>query len=85
MTPERLVVLYEEWSRERRQRGVGEAHWRDVAALFEVSEITVRRWRTGATPIPRAVELTLEIFHGFPEVTVERIEQAIAERDANGG
>lgn len=81
MTPERLVMIYEEGVRERRQRGFGELHWRDIARFFGVRDITVRRWRSGETPIPRAVELVLEIMHGWPEVTLEGVEAAIRRRD----
>lgn len=83
MTPQRFEMIYREWTRERRERGQGDAHWRDVARFFGVSELTVRRWRSGERPIPRGVEMVLEIFHRWPEVTAEAVEEAL--RDAAGG
>ncbi len=34
---------------------------RKLSDLFKVEEITARRWRLGATPIPGPVELAIEL------------------------
>jgi hypothetical protein len=81
MTPERLAFLVDHCRRQRRIASVG-AYLRDIAGFLEVEPITLRRWLAGQRPIPRAVELVLEILHGWPEVTMPEIERLIREGNA---
>jgi hypothetical protein len=82
MTPERLAFLVDHCRRHRRRTSVG-AYLRDIAGFLEVEPITLRRWLSGQRPIPRAVELVLEILHGWPEVvTMPEIERLIREGNA---
>jgi hypothetical protein len=36
---------------------------------------------TGASPVPRQVEVILEILHAFPEVRAEAVDNLIRDRD----
>jgi hypothetical protein len=58
-----------------------EAHWTDIAAFFHVTPNTVRRWRLGETPIPRGVELVMEILAGWPEVTASAVTERMKAQD----
>jgi hypothetical protein len=79
MTPERLNFLIE--TTFRRRRGDREAHYAGLARFFEVDVQTLRRWRTGDRPIPRAVEIVMEIFHHHPQITADSVNNMIAARD----
>lgn len=75
MTPERLNDLINRCFFVRRQMG---KQYVDFAKFFGVSPITLRRWLTGQTPIPRGVEVAMEIFHRWPEISPEAVDQVIA-------
>jgi hypothetical protein len=57
------------------------AHYQDIARFLGVEPITLRRWLRGKRPIPRAVEVVMEIFHHWPEVRAEAVDQVIRRRD----
>jgi hypothetical protein len=80
MTPERLSYLIDDCLRVRRKQSLTAFH-KDIARFFEVEPVTVRRWLRGERPIPREVEIVMEIFHAWPEVTAEGVEEAIKRRD----
>jgi hypothetical protein len=84
MTPERLNYLIEGKLRRRRKAGQA-AHYADIARFLGVEPITLRRWLKGRRPIPRAVEVVMEIFHRWPEVTAELVDEAIRARDEAAG
>jgi hypothetical protein len=67
MTPERLNCLIDECFRRRRMAGLPYSY-ANVAGFLGVTPITLRRWLQGKAPIPRAVEIVMEIFHDWPEV-----------------
>jgi hypothetical protein len=84
MTPERFKVLVEQCLARKRGRGGPdgvEAHYSDIARFFGVDPLTMRRWRTGKTPIPRPVEVVMEIFHAYPQVTADAVNNVIHARD----
>ena len=76
MTAERFSDLIEHCVRQNRIES-REAHYRDMARFFGVEPITLRRWLTGASPVPRQVEIIMEIFHRWPEVTAEKVDAVI--------
>ena len=69
MTPERLNELIEECFRRRRMEGLPYSY-ANVARFLGVTPMTLRRWLQGKAPIPRSVEIVMEIFHDWPEVRV---------------
>jgi hypothetical protein len=80
MTPERLNWLIDRCF-EAHGGGGKAAHYRDIARFLEVEPITLRRWLRGRRPIPRHVEIIMEIFFAFPEVTAAGVEAAMRRRD----
>jgi hypothetical protein len=80
MTSERLNDLIEHCFRLHRLDN-REAHYRDIARFLGVEPITLRRWLTGASPVPRQVEIVMEIFHAWPEVRAQAVDKLIRERD----
>jgi hypothetical protein len=83
MTPERLQFLVEScFQRQRGRPGAGlEAHYVDIARFLEVDVQTLRRWRMGLRPIPRGVEIVMEIFHHYPQVTIDAVNNIVRARD----
>jgi hypothetical protein len=83
MTPERLRFLIEDcFGHQRGRPGFNlDAHYGAIAAFFGVEAQTLRRWRTGQTPIPRPVEVVMEIFYAYPQVTADGINNVIRARD----
>jgi hypothetical protein len=71
-------------ARKRRRGGLDgvEAHYSDIARFLGVDPLTMRRWRTGKTPIPRTVEIIMETFNAYPQVTADAINNVISARDA---
>lgn len=80
MTAERLNDLIEHCMRLHRIDG-REAHYRNIAVFLGVEPITLRRWVTGASPVPRHVEIIMEILHHWPEVRAEAVDNLIKKRD----
>jgi hypothetical protein len=80
MTPERLRYLIDDCLRVRRKQSLN-AFLEDIARFFEIKPITLRRWLRGQRPIPRGVEIVLEIFQAWPEVTAESVDEVIKQRD----
>ena len=80
MTADRFNELVEHCMRLHRIDG-REAHYRNIARFLGVEPITLRRWVTGASPVPRQVEVILEILHAFPEVRAEAVDNLIRDRD----
>jgi hypothetical protein len=83
MTPERLQFLVEDCFH-RKQRRPGEtleAQYLMVARFLDVDPQTLRRWRAGLRPIPRAVEVVMEIFYAYPQVTADAVNNIIRARD----
>ena len=78
MTPERLRHLIDAC---KRRDGETTAHNQRIARFLGVQPITLRRWLKGEWPIPRHVEIIMEIFHAWPEVTAEDVDRAIRARD----
>lgn len=78
MTPERLRFILN--SCLPRRAGAVE-NYRDLARFLEISPVTVRRWLSGARPIPRAIELLFEIHHAWPEINSASVQRLIDERD----
>jgi hypothetical protein len=83
MTPERLNFLIEDCFRHQAGRPDAglQAHYVNIARFFEVDVQTLRRWRAGLRPIPRAVEVVMEIFHAYPQVTADAVNNVIRARD----
>lgn len=76
MTPERLRVLLEDCY--QRQRLMGRPGNYEVTARFlGVTPITLRRWLKGYRPIPRAVAVVILVFHEYPDVCLERINNLL--------
>jgi hypothetical protein len=73
MTPERLAFLIDHCYR-RRGRDSLIAYRRDVAGFLGITPRTLRRYLTGAQPIPRQIEVILEILHHYPAITAETVE-----------
>lgn len=81
MTPERLKFCLEACQQRRRDRDMT-AHLRDAARFLHISERTMRRWLSGAQPIPRPIEIIVEIFHAKSDIIDARlVDQLIAKRD----
>lgn len=78
MTKERLNYLITMCK--HRERSDAE-HYKRVAAFLGVAPITLRRWQSGERPAPRQVEIILEIFHFWPEVTAEAVDKLVRARD----
>jgi transcriptional regulator with XRE-family HTH domain len=83
MTKERLNFILNACFESKRGRphSVLEAHLKDVAANLGISEVTLRRWRTGQAEIPRSIELLMEVFHNYPQVTADALNNIIRTRD----
>jgi hypothetical protein len=74
MTKERLRFVIEQCY--LRQRLAGHpARYVDTARFLGVTPITLRRWLRGERPVPRQVEIILEIFHEWPEVQADRLAE----------
>ena len=80
MTAERLRFVIEQCYLKRRRAGLS-ARYEDTAAFLGVTTLTLRRWLRGERPIPRQVEIILEIFHFWPEISAEAVDNAIAKHD----
>lgn len=78
MTPRRLTHLVNIC---KHRAGSRTAHYANVARFLGVEPITLRRWLAGERPVPRQVEIIMEIFHFFPEVTAEAVDKLIQARD----
>jgi hypothetical protein len=83
VTPERLNFLIESCFRHQRGRAREdlETHYVNIARFFGVDPLTLRRWRRGEKPIPRPVEVVMEIFHAYPQVTADAVNNVIRVRD----
>jgi hypothetical protein len=66
MTPERLNILIEHCFPRRRKLSLS-AHEQGIARLG-ISPVTLRHYLSGERPIPRQVEIILEIFAAWPEI-----------------
>jgi transcriptional regulator with XRE-family HTH domain len=51
----------------RRRREGKAAHYRELARFLGVEPITLRRWLSGERPIPRTVEVVMEMYDAYPE------------------
>ena len=80
MTPERLKHVIERCFRKMRRED-REVFYDDVARFLGVQPITLRRWLRGERPIPRQVEIIMEILHFWPDVTAEAVDKLILARD----
>jgi hypothetical protein len=80
VTAERLNDLIEHCMRLHRIDG-REAHYLNIARFLGVEPITLRRWVTGASPVPRQVDIILTILHHWPEVRAEAVDNLIRDRD----
>jgi hypothetical protein len=78
MTPQRLAYLVNIC---KHRAPNDAAHYANVARFLGVEPITLRRWMAGDRPVPRQVEVIMEIFHFFPEVTAETVDKLIQARD----
>ena len=73
MTPERLAFIINRCYC-RRGRDSLIAYRGDVARFLGITPRTLRRYLTGAQPIPRQIEVILEILHHYPAITTETVE-----------
>lgn len=81
MTPARFELLLGHCLQRRRLAGL-EAEYSGIAQFFNVTPMTLRRWRSGQTPIPRGVELVMEILEEFPDrVTCSAVQAVLERRD----
>lgn len=80
MTADRLRFVIEQCLRLRRRED-RTMFYRDFALFLGVQPITVRRWLRGERPVPRQVEIIFEIFHHWPEISPEAVDNAIARQD----
>ena len=80
MTPERLKHVIEQCFR-RKRRENKEVFYDDIAQFLGVRPITLRRWLKGERPVPRQVEIIMEILHFWKEVTAEGVDKVIMARD----
>ena len=78
MTKERLNYLI---SICKHRQGSETQHYERVARHLGVAPITLRRWLSGERPVPRLVELIMEIYHFWPQVTAEAVDNVIQARD----
>jgi hypothetical protein len=76
MTPDRLNFLIEQCFLRHRREGDA-ARYDNLAKFLGVQPITLRRWMRGERPIPRAVEVVMEVFHEWPEVRADRLTEII--------
>lgn len=76
MTPERLRYLI---SHCKHRDGHGTNG--DMARFLGVTPITLRRWTAGERPVPRQVEIIMEILHFWPEISAEAVDKLILARD----
>jgi hypothetical protein len=53
----------------------------EIARFLGVQPITLRRWLSGERPVPRTVEIIFEIFHHWPEIGAQAVDNVIAKRD----
>jgi hypothetical protein len=79
VTPERLNLLVEHCFPPRRKATLL-AHMQDVARFLGISPVTLRYYLRGERPIPRQVEIILEIFAAWPEVTPGAVDRLISAR-----
>ena len=84
MTADRFNYLVEHCLRLHRIDG-REAFYRNIARFLGVTTMTLRRWVTGASPVPRQVEIIMEILHAWPEVRAEAVDKLIKARDEETG
>jgi hypothetical protein len=84
MTAERLNFLIDHCFRLHRIDGRA-AHHANIARFLGVEPITLRRWLKGERPVPRQVEVIMEILHGWPEVRAEAVDNLIRQRDEGSG
>lgn len=82
MTPQRLAHLVNIC---KHRAPNDEAHYANVARFLGVEPITLRRWTAGLRPVPRQVEIIMEIMRFFPEVTAEAVDKLIQARDEGSG
>ena len=80
MTKDRLRFVIEQCYLRERLAG-RPARYEGTAQFLGVRPITLRRWLRGERPIPRQVEIILEIFHEWPAVRAERLAEIIARHD----
>lgn len=80
MTPERLNHLIEQCFRGKRREDK-ELFYANIAKFLGVTPMTLRRWLKGERPIPRQVEIIMEILHFWPEVRAEAVDKVIKARD----
>ena len=73
MTPERLAFIINHCYR-RRGRDSLIAYRGDVARFLGITPRTLRRYLTGAQPIPRQIEVILEILHHYPAITAQAVD-----------
>jgi hypothetical protein len=78
MTPDRLNYLINIC---KHRKGSETAHYGRVAQFLGVEPITLRRWLSGERPIPKQVDIIMEIMHFWPEVTAEDVDRVIRARD----
>lgn len=64
-----------------RRRRDGTPRWDEVAHFLGVTTNTVRRWRLGDAPIPRAVEIVLETYAALPTEAAQNALAAIRLQD----
>ena len=80
MDARRLNDVMEQCLRHRRRED-RPISYADFARFLGVAPITLRRWLRGERPIPRMAEIIFEIFHFWPEIGPEAVDNAIANRD----
>lgn len=80
MTRDRLQLIIEHCFRQRRKASLT-AYYIDIARFIDVDPHTLKRYLSGARPIPRQTEIIFEILYHWPEITAARIDGAIAKRD----
>ena len=81
MTPERLKHVIEQCFRKRRRED-RELFYDEIAQFLGVKPITLRRWLKGERPVPRQVEIIMEILHFWKDViTAEAVDKLILARD----
>ena len=80
MTPERMRFVMEAGFRDLRRNGAP-AHLEHCARFLGVQPVTLRRWMRGERPIPRQVEIIMEIFHHWPEIRLQAVDKLLRARD----
>ena len=76
MTPDRLKFLLEACYQRQREMG-RPGNYEMTAKFLGVTPITLRRWLRGYRPIPRAVAAVILVFHEYPQVRWERINNLL--------